>query len=163
MLSLNKKQRDELEKFHLEILKNIQSLPTANVIVHLLLGALIESRDRKETVGLFCAIVTSENPTLQPFLKIQYVLQHDGSFFKQIYEFVEKYDFPPPNEIAHLSKKQWKILVKKTTRCHWTEQLQREAGEKSPLERCHSDILQFGILSSQIEWTLCEQSSKCAF
>ena len=62
-----------------------------------------------------------------------------------LYELVEKYDLPPPSEITHLSKEQWKILVKKTIRCYWTEQLQREAGEKSKLERCHLDILHLGI------------------
>ena len=42
VLSLSRKQLDELEKFHLETMKNIQSLPvrTANSIVYLLLGAL---------------------------------------------------------------------------------------------------------------------------
>ena len=172
VLSLNKKQLDDLWKFHLEILKNIQSLPTrtANTIVYLLLGALpLKAEIEKKQLGLFYAVVTSENPTLQQFWKRQYVLQHDGSFFKQIYELIEKYDLPPPNEMRHLSKVQCKILVKKTIRCYWTEQLQMEAGEKAKLERCHLTFCiwelptQFGILSSQIEWTLCEQSSKCAF
>ena len=116
VLSLDKKQLDELGKFHLEILKNIQSLPTrtANAIVYLLLGALpLKAEIEKKQLRLFYAIVTSENPTLQQFWKRQYVLQHDGSFFKQIYELVEKYDLPPPSEITHLSKEQWKFWLKR--------------------------------------------------
>ena len=56
VLSLNKKQLDELERFHLEILKNIQLLPTrtANSIVYLLLGALpLKAEIEKRQLGLF--------------------------------------------------------------------------------------------------------------
>ena len=63
VLSLNKKQLDELGKFHLEILKNIQSLPTrtANAIVYLLLGALpLKAEIEKKQLGLFYVVVTSK-------------------------------------------------------------------------------------------------------
>ena len=61
VLSLSKKLLDELEKFHLETLKNIQSLPTrtANAVVYLLLGALPMTAElEKKQLGLFHAIVT---------------------------------------------------------------------------------------------------------
>ena len=70
----------------LEILKNIQSLSTrtANAIVYLRFGALsLKAEIEKRQLGLFYAIVNSENPTLQQFWKRQYVLQHDGSFSAQ--------------------------------------------------------------------------------
>ena len=130
VLSLSKKLLDELEKFHLETLKNIQSLPTrtANAVGYLLLGALpLTAELEKKQLGLFHAIVTSENQTLQQFWRRQYVMQHEGSFFKIILELAEKYDLPTPNEMKNISKEQWKIMIKKTFRCYWTEQLQREA------------------------------------
>lgn len=134
VLPLSKKLLEELEKFHLETLKNIQSLPTrtANAIVYLLLGALpLKAEIEKKQLGLLHAVVTSENQTLQQFWKRQYAVQHEGSFFRNIQELVERYGLPPPSEMAHIGKEQWKILIKKTLRCYWTEQLQREAGEKS--------------------------------
>ena len=71
---LNKGQLDELEKFHIEILKQIQSLPTrtANSIVYLLLGALpLKVEIERRQLGLFYSIITSENSTLQQLLKRQ--------------------------------------------------------------------------------------------
>ena len=71
-------------------------------------------------------------------------MQHEGSFFRNILELVEKYELPPPNEMKHISKEQWKIQLKKTFRCYWTEHLQREAGEKSMLKCVHLDIMHRG-------------------
>ena len=55
VLLLNLKQLDQMKKFHLEILKNIQSLPvrTANAIVYLLLEALPLKAERKKKIGTF--------------------------------------------------------------------------------------------------------------
>ena len=68
VLLLNKGQLEELEKFHKEILKHIQSLPTrtANSIVYLLLGALpLKAEIERRQLGLFHSVITSENSTLQ--------------------------------------------------------------------------------------------------
>ena len=53
VLSLSKKLLDEIENFHLETLKNIESLPTrtANAFIYLLLGALLLTAELKK-VGL---------------------------------------------------------------------------------------------------------------
>ena len=53
---LNKGQLEKLEKFHIEILKNIQSLPTrtATSIVYLLLGALpLKAEIERRQLDLF--------------------------------------------------------------------------------------------------------------
>ena len=58
VLLLNKDQLEELEKFHIENLKNIQSLPTrtANSIVYLLLGALpLKAEIKRRQLDLFSA------------------------------------------------------------------------------------------------------------
>ena len=51
VLLLNKGQLEELEKFHIENLKNIQSLPTrtANSIVYITWSPPFKSRNRKKT------------------------------------------------------------------------------------------------------------------
>ena len=147
VLSLSKKLLDELETFHLEVLKNIQSLPTrtANSVVYLLLGAFpLKAEIEKKQLGLLYSIVTSENQTLQQFWNRQYALQNDGSFFKNVRELIERYELPPPSEMRNMSRDQWKIRVKRTLRCYWTEQLQREAGDKSTLKYCNLDSMLMG-------------------
>ena len=131
-------------KFHLETLKNIQLLPTrtSNAIVYLLLGALLLKAElEKKPLGLLHAIITSENQTLQQFWERQYAVQHEGSFFRNIQELVERYGLPSLREIALNGEEQWKILVKKTLPGYWPEQLQWEARERSTLERAHLDIM----------------------
>lgn len=148
VLSLNKKQIDELEKFHLDILKNIQSLPvrTANSIVYLLLGALpLKAELERKQLGLFYSTIKSENSTLQHVLQRQLVLQNEGSFFRLASEAIERYDLPPIEELQKLSKDQWKSVTKKAVREYWTSQLQEEAASKSTLNHCHVMVLRMGL------------------
>ena len=66
--SLNKTQIKELERYHLNTLRQIQSLPkrTATASVFMLLGALpIEAELHKRLLGLLYAVLTSENRCLQ--------------------------------------------------------------------------------------------------
>lgn len=147
VLSLNKKQLHELQKFHLDTLKNIQSLSTrtSNAAAYLLLGALpLEAEIEKRQLGLFYAVITSTNLTMQNLWKRQYSLQHEGSFFKRIAKVLIKYNLPSVSEILNFSKETWKLSVKKSVRVYWTEQLRKEAGERSTLERCNVDGLQIG-------------------
>ena len=149
VLSLSKKLLDELETFHLEILKNIQSLPTrmANSVVYLLLGAFpLNAEIEKKQLGLLYSIVTSENQTLQQFWNRQYALQNDGSFFKNVREHIERYELPPLSEMRNMSRDQWKIRVKRTLRYYWTELhvLQREAGDMSTSKYCNLDSMLMG-------------------
>ena len=86
MLSLNKKQFDELGKFHFGNSEKYSVTVYWNCQRYRLStfwSIIAESRDRKETVGFILCLVNSENPTLQQFWKRQYVLQHDGSFSAQ--------------------------------------------------------------------------------
>ena len=147
VLLLNKGQLEELEKFHIENLKNIQSLPTrtANSIVYLLLGALpLKAEIEKRQLGLFYSVIKSENSTLQQLWKRQFMLKQNGSFFGYIAGVIEKYHLPSANEILLLSKEGWKLLVKKTLRVYWEDQLRKEAEKKSTLERCHLDSFHIG-------------------
>ena len=146
-LLLNKCQIDELERFHIEILKNIQSLPTrtANCIVYLLLGTLpLKLEIERKQLGLFYSVIQRENSTLQDLWKRQITLLQDGSFFEHVSGLLEKYSLPVPEKIVKMSREAWKLLVKKTLRVYWTKQLREEAGEKSTLERCHLDSLHMG-------------------
>ena len=151
ILSLNMKQLDELEKFHLDILKNIQSLPvrTANSIVYLLLGVLpLRDELERKQLGLLYSIIKSENSTLQRISQRQLELQNEGGFFfffSGVSEAIERYDLPPIEELQKLSKDQWKSVAKKAIRENWTNLLQEEAASKSTLGHCHIMVLRIGL------------------
>ena len=151
VLSLSRKQLDELEKFHLETLKNIQSLPvrTANSIVYLLLGALpFRAELEKRQLGLLYSTLNCDNSTLNELSERQIILKNDGSFYQRVLDTMERYGLPDTETLKTLSKDQWKLIVKKAIRQHWTEQLRSEAETKSTLERCAISALRVGVTHS---------------
>ena len=97
VLSLSRKQLDELEEFHLETLKNIQSLPvrTANSIVYLLLGALpFRAELEKRQLGLLYSTLNCDNSTLNELSERQIILKNNGSFYQRVLETMERYGLP---------------------------------------------------------------------
>ena len=119
VLLLNKGQLEELEKFHIENLKNIPSLPTriADSIVYILLGAFpLKAKIERRQLGLFYSVIKSVNSTLQQLWKRQFMLKQNGSFFGYIARVIEKYHLPSVDEILLLSKEGLKLLVKRTLR-----------------------------------------------
>ena len=84
--SLNKTQIKELERYHLNTLRQIQSFPkrTATTSVFMLLVALpIEAEVHKRLIGLMYAVLTSENQCLQDVVQRQLACSFDNthSFF----------------------------------------------------------------------------------
>ena len=63
---------------------------------------------------------------------------------------IEKYNLPSVDEILILSKEGWKLLVKRTLRVYWEDQVRKEAEKKSTLERCH--LVSFHIGSTHPVW-----------
>ena len=102
VLPINTTQMRQLTAFHLDTLRNIQSLPkrTATCIVYLLLGALpIEAELEKRQVNLMYSVSRSDNPTLQELRKRQDVVQFPESFFIRVAHIIEKYNLPTPDEM----------------------------------------------------------------
>ena len=119
VLSLSRKQLDELKKFHLETLKNIQSLPvrTANTIVYLLLGALpLRAELEKRQLGLLYSTLNYDNSTLNELSERQIIVKNNGSFYQRVLETMERYGLSDTEKLKTLSKDQWKIIVKKAIR-----------------------------------------------
>ena len=72
------------------------------------------------------------------------MLKQNGSFYGYIADAIEKYYLPSADEILLLSKEGWKLLLKRTLRVYWEDQLRKEAEKKSTLERCHLDCFHIG-------------------
>ena len=64
-----------------------------------------------------------------------YGRDQNGSFFGYIAGVIEKYHLLSADEILLLSKEGWKLLVKRTLRVYWEDQLRKEAEKTSTLER----------------------------
>ena len=119
--SLNKTQIKELERYHLNTLRQIQSLPkrTATASVFMLLGALpIEAELHKRLLGLLYAVLTSENRCLQDVVQRQLACSFDNthSFFYIVSQVLDRYHLPTISQIltSSISKLKWKHTYKKS-------------------------------------------------
>ena len=104
VMSLNKTQIKELERYHLNTLRQIQSLPkrTASSSVYMLLGALpIEAELHKRQLSLLYAVLTSENQCLQEVVQRQLACCFDNvhSFFYIASQVLEKYQLPTMSKL----------------------------------------------------------------
>ena len=123
IISLSKSQLSELERYHLNTLRQIQSLPkrTASASVYMLLGALpIEAELQKRQSSLLHSVLTSENQCLQEVVQRQLAFSFDNahSFFYITSQVLEKYQLPSISQIliSNLSKLKWKHTYKKSHR-----------------------------------------------
>ena len=121
VISLNKTQLKDLERYHLNTLRQIQSLPkrTASSAVYMLLGALpIEAELHKRQLSLLYAVLTSENQCLQEVVQRQLACCFDNvhSFFYTTSKVLEKYDLPSISQLltSSHSKLKWKHMYKKS-------------------------------------------------
>ena len=74
VLSLTQGQVDQLSRYHIQILRNIQSLPqhTASAAVYMLLGALpLEAELHKRRLSLLNSVITSDNECLKGLVQRQ--------------------------------------------------------------------------------------------
>ena len=95
VLSLNWKQLDELEKFHLETLRNIQSLPvrTANSVVYCFTGCtpFVDRIRKKRQLRVLYSTLNCDNSMLNELSERQIILKNDGSFYQRVLETMERY------------------------------------------------------------------------
>ena len=99
VLVLTKGQLDQLSKYQIQTLRNIQSLPqrTSVSAVLLLLGALpLEAELHKNRLSLAFRVINSENPTLKSLVQRQLACSVDNSssFFFELSNILQKYDLP---------------------------------------------------------------------
>ena len=98
-LSLTKGQLQQLSKYHLQTLRNIQSLPqrTSTSAVLLLLGALpLEAELHRRRLSLAISVNNSENSTIRLLVQRQLACSYDNrnSFFYELAKILWKYELP---------------------------------------------------------------------
>ncbi|MES9879262.1 MAG: reverse transcriptase domain-containing protein [Sedimenticola sp.] len=154
VLSLNMTQMKKLERFHIDILKKLQSLPqTATSAVLLLLGAIpIEAEIHKRQLSLLFTTINSKHDKLNELMYRQSIMGNENSFFCRVERTLAQYNLPPLNEISkgNYSKETWKSTTKAAVESYWTNELSNVAHEKSTLKNCNVKSLEVG--KSHLVW-----------
>ena len=117
VLHLTKTQLNQLERYHLRTLRQIQSLPqrTAGSAVYMLLGALPIEAEIHETIKFVTRGISSDNKCLQYVVKHQLACSfNEFSFFYMVAQVLEKYSLPTLSQhiASVIGKLQWKNICK---------------------------------------------------
>ena len=150
---LTKGQLDELSKYHIQTLRNIQSLPqrTSASAVLLLLGALsLEAELHKKRLSLAFSVINSENPTLKSLVQRQLACSFDNStsFFYDLSKILQQYDLPSLSQLicSNFTKLQWKHMCTRVINSFWNKQLVCDIKTKKTLKYLSVHNLRVGTL-----------------
>ena len=157
VLSLTQGQLDQLFRYHMQTLRNIQSLPqhTASAVVFMLLGALpLEAELHKRRLSLLHSVVSSENECLKGLVQRQLACSFNiqNSFFFIVSNILEKYGLPSLSQLvcSNYNKLQWKHIYFKAINNVWTKQFVCEIKTKKTLKYLSVYNLQIG--TSHLVW-----------
>ena len=117
VLSLTQGQLDQLSRYHIQTLRNIQSLPqrTASAAVYMLLGALpLEAELHKKRLSMLNSVINNDNECLKGLVQRQLACSFNikNSFFFIVSNILEKYGLPSFSQLvcSAYSKLQWKHI-----------------------------------------------------
>ena len=135
-----------LSDYHRQTLRCIQHLPKCTAIpaIHLLAGvAPLEALIDTQILSLLRNAIAGDQDC-PPLAYIQELLQHQfatkgldsASWTTHVRKLLNKYNLPQPSELLSCppSKKNWKDTIKSAVNKKWTEQLCKEAEDKSTLK-----------------------------
>ena len=99
VLSLKKGQLDQLFKYHIQTLRNIQSLPqrTASAAIYMLIGALPQEAElHKRQFNLLHSVLVSENECLKGLVERQLAcsFNNPNRFFFMVRKVLDKFELP---------------------------------------------------------------------
>lgn len=130
----------DIERFHLQTLKDIQGLPsrTATSAVYLLTGILpIQAIIDLKRLSLIGTIARSHNDTLHTLAlhQVATLKPNSGSWFVTIAETLQKYDLPSLTDLLNnpIHKVLWKTTCKRSVCEWWSQLLRQEASQMSTL------------------------------
>lgn len=162
-LSLTKGQIDQLSRYHIQTLRNIQSLPqrTATAAVYMLIGALpLEAELHKRQLSLLHSVLTSTNTSLKELVQRQlaYSFDNQKSFFTRVRSILAQYELPSLCQLAcsEFSKIQWKQLCAKHVNSYWSRNLVREIKAKKTLKFLAVNNLRIG--TTHLVWRTIDSS-----
>ncbi|MCG8097222.1 MAG: reverse transcriptase family protein [Candidatus Thiodiazotropha endolucinida] len=146
-LNLRQVHINQLQRFHVATLRNIQSLPvrTASSVVHLLLGALpLHAEIHKRQLSLLYSIIHAKNTKMKDLMYRQLAIGASGSFFVTAEQVLDQYNLPAIPVISEFSKLRWRNLCRRSVNTYWSVKLRDEAHEKSTLSHCNIALMSVG-------------------
>ena len=156
VLPITNTQLNILPKFHLENLKQFQSLPSRNAICELPIKAELHKRQ----LSFLYNLLASTNETTAKLNKRQIAVNLDNtlSFYCRIQDISELYQLPPLRELQTEipTKEKWKFIVKQAINKYWSDKFRSEASEKSTLLYLNIESLKIGHTHSL--WTSLEST-----
>ena len=162
-LCLNRGQIDQLSRYHIQTLRNIQSLPqrTATAAVYMLIGALpLEAELHKRQLSLLHSSITSKNASLKELVQRQlaYSFENQKSFFTNVRSILELYELPSLSQLvcSEISKIQWKQLCAKHVNSYWSRKLASEIKTKKTLKYLSVNNLRIG--TTHLVWRTLDSS-----
>ena len=162
-LSLTKGQLEQLSKYHLQTLRNIQSLPqrTSTSAVLLLLGALpLEAELHRRCLSLAIGVINSENSTIILLVQRQFACFYDNRnrFFYELAKILQKYELPSLGQLfcSNFTKLQWKHMCTKAVNTFWTKQLVNDIKTVKSLKNLSFNNLRVG--TTHLIWRTVESS-----
>ena len=157
VLSLTQGQLDLLSRYHIQTLRNIQSLPqrTASAAVYMLLGALpLEAELHKRRLSLLNSVITSDNECLRGLIQRQLACAFNiqTSFFYIVSDILKMYGLPSLTQLVckEYSKLQWKHIYVKAVNKFWLKRFISEIKTKSTLKYLPVENLRIG--SAHLVW-----------
>ena len=162
-LTLTKGQVEQLSKYHIQTLRNIQSLPqrTSTSAVLLLLGALpLEAELHRKRLSLAISVINSENPTLKLLVQRQLACSFDtnNSSFNELSKILSLYNLPSLGQLfcSNFTKLQWKHMCTKAVNSFWTKQLVGDIKTKKTLR--YLPIHNLRVVTTHLVWRTVESS-----
>ena len=138
-IHINKPNMKRLETAYRTLLRDIQGLPrrTAIPAVYLLSGSLpLEAQIDRRRLCLLPSL--RDNPTLRAIIHRQIAVKSDKShsWVIETQALLRKYQLPHICKIVELqsSKVQWRKAVDEAIQEYWTDQIEKEAKQKSTLK-----------------------------
>ena len=166
VVRLNKTQLQQLEQYHLNTLRQIQSLPKGQLLLPCtccsVLFQLKPKYTKRQLSLLYAAIIASENQYLQKVIQRQLACAFDivNSFFHIISQVLEKYDLPTVSQLLtlNISKLQWKTTYNKAIEQFWTRQCINDIKTKKTLRFLNIKTLRSGI--THLVWSSIESEAE---
>jgi len=140
VLPLNKTQITTLSRFHIQVMRRIQSLPerTATSAVYMLLGSLpIEAELHKRQLSFLHNVLICNNTTINDIAARQIAVNiaNPLSYFCRVSDTLTLYNLPPietlQKSLHNVSKLSWKVQVRNAVNSYWTETLTADLANKS--------------------------------
>jgi hypothetical protein len=151
-LCIKESDLEALEKSHISLLRQLQSLPNSTAIpaIYLLLGILpIRAQIHIKILSLYISILHRPSSVEYDVIQRQLAIKDtsSSSWTSQLRQVLHMYKLPSSLQLANAPplKKKWKLTVKSAVTTHWEEKLKEKAASMKSLRNLNLDMCAIGF------------------